>query len=60
MLEHMKFLGGAPAKFIRKRFDDETIEKLIETQWWDWDDKKLQEMGKYFSEVEKFIERISQ
>ena len=52
--------GGGPAKFIRKRFDDETIEKLIETQWWDWDDKKLQEMGKYFSEVEKFIERISQ
>lgn len=47
--------AGNPARFIRKRFDDETIEKLLESQWWNWDDEKLTEMGAYFSSVEKFI-----
>ena len=30
-------VGGNPAKEIRKRFDDETIELLLEIKWWDWD-----------------------
>lgn len=28
--------GGNPAKLIKKRFDDETIKLLLETQWWDY------------------------
>ena len=28
--------GGVPAKFIKKRFSDEIIEKLLEIQWWNW------------------------
>ncbi len=27
--------GGNPAKFIRKRFDDEVIDALLELRWWD-------------------------
>lgn len=27
-------VGGVPAKIIRKRFDDETIEKLLKLKWW--------------------------
>lgn len=27
--------GGVPAKFIKKRFSDEQIEKLLELKWWD-------------------------
>lgn len=34
-------VGGIPAKPIRKRFDDETIEKLEELQWWDWNEEKI-------------------
>lgn len=34
-------LGGNPAKEIRKRFDDETIELLLALQWWDWDVQKI-------------------
>ena len=34
-------VGGVPAKPIRKRFDDETIEKLEALRWWDWDDEKI-------------------
>lgn len=29
-------VGGNPAKLIRRRFDDDTIKKLIKLQWWDW------------------------
>lgn len=29
--------GGNPARFIRKRFSDEEIEKLLQIKWWDWD-----------------------
>lgn len=30
-------VGGNPATIIRKRFDDATIERLLQIQWWDWD-----------------------
>lgn len=29
-------VAGVPAKLIRKRFDDETINRLEEIRWWDW------------------------
>jgi virginiamycin A acetyltransferase len=36
-------VGGIPAKPIRKRFDDETIEFLQKIQWWNWDVSKIAE-----------------
>lgn len=29
-------VGGVPARIIRKRFDDETIERLLAAAWWDF------------------------
>ncbi len=29
-------VGGTPAKAIKKRFDEKTIRKLQQTQWWNW------------------------
>lgn len=34
-------VGGNPANEIRKRFDDETIQTLLEIRWWDWDIEKI-------------------
>lgn len=34
-------VGGVPARQIRKRFDDETIKKLLTLQWWNWDYEKI-------------------
>lgn len=34
-------VGGNPAKIIRKRFPDETIEKLLQIRWWDWPYEKI-------------------
>ena len=35
-------VGGVPAKIIRKRFDDDTIELLKKMQWWNWSKKRIQ------------------
>ena len=40
-VEPYAIVGGNPAKLIKYRFDDETIEKLLELKWWDWDIKKI-------------------
>lgn len=34
-------VGGVPAKQIRKRFDDKTIEKLQSLEWWNWGEDKI-------------------
>lgn len=34
-------VGGVPAKPIRRRFDDKTIEKLEALRWWDWDEARI-------------------
>ncbi|MEY8296972.1 MAG: CatB-related O-acetyltransferase [Emergencia timonensis] len=36
-------VGGIPARPIKKRFSEETIEKLLDLQWWDWPREKLAE-----------------
>ena len=33
--------GGNPAKLIKKRFDDITIQKLLQISWWNWDPEKI-------------------
>ena len=34
-------VGGNPAKSIRQRFDDATIESLLAVAWWNWDIDKI-------------------
>ena len=33
--------AGNPAKLIRKRFDDDMIERLLNTEWWNWPEDKI-------------------
>jgi virginiamycin A acetyltransferase len=42
-VEPYTIVGGTPAKVIRKRFDDKTIEKLLQIQWWNWEIEKIME-----------------
>jgi virginiamycin A acetyltransferase len=34
-------VGGNPAKEIKKRFSRETIKKLLQLKWWDWEIDKI-------------------
>lgn len=36
-------VGGVPAREIRQRFDDRTIARLRELQWWDWPEEKIRQ-----------------
>jgi virginiamycin A acetyltransferase len=36
-------VGGNPATIIRKRFDDETIGRLLKIAWWEWSAEKITE-----------------
>lgn len=40
-IEPYTIVGGNPARIIRKRFDDKTIELLEELKWWDWTVEKI-------------------
>lgn len=42
---------GNPARVVKKRFDDETISKLLDLKWWDWDIEKISD------NIEKLISR---
>lgn len=50
--------AGNPAKLIRKRFDDETIDKLLKSQWWKWDEEKIKKYADKFNSSEDFIKEL--
>jgi virginiamycin A acetyltransferase len=40
-VEPYTIVGGNPARVIRKRFADETIDFLLNLRWWDWPVDKI-------------------
>lgn len=34
-------VAGNPAKVVKMRFDDKSIERLLHISWWNWDIKKI-------------------
>ncbi len=40
-VEPYAIVGGNPAQFIRKRFDEQTITRLLAIKWWDWPVEKI-------------------
>lgn len=51
-------VAGNPAKVIRMRFKADLVARLLESQWWLMDEKKLQELGEYATDPEQFLARI--
>lgn len=52
-------MGGVPAKIIRYRYDQETINKLLLIRWWDWSDEKIRD-NLYLlqsDDIRKFIDK---
>lgn len=52
--------AGNPARFIRKRFDDEIIKRLLEIKWWNWDDKIIKENAVLFENPSKFFKHYAE
>ena len=34
-------VAGNPARVVKTRFDDQTIDALLDIPWWDWDAEKI-------------------
>lgn len=41
-IEPYTVVGGNPAKPLRKRFDDKTVQTLQDIKWWDWPIEKIE------------------
>lgn len=39
---------GVPAKVIKYRFDEQTISRLLDMKWWEWDIEKLYDLKEHF------------
>jgi virginiamycin A acetyltransferase len=50
---------GCPVTIIKYRHSPEVIEKLLRIKWWNWDSEKLQNIEKYFDDVEGFVAKYS-
>ena len=42
-VEPYSVVGGNPARFVKKRFDDELIDLLLRVRWWDFAPERLAE-----------------
>lgn len=49
-VEPYSIVAGAPAKHIRYRFDDDTVNKLLALNWWDWPDEKVAQYAQFFND----------
>lgn len=50
---------GNPVEFKKFRFEPETINKLLNIKWWNWDDQTIKERMNDFVDVRKFVEKYA-
>lgn len=53
-------VAGNPAKEVKKRFDDQTVKKLLKIKWWDFDENKINDISDILlsSDIKKLITKI--
>ena len=51
-------VGGNPAKLIRMRFSNETIDELIKSEWWYLDEDILRKCSKNIKDPKLFLKSI--
>jgi len=49
---------GVAAKVIKKRFDDKTIQRILDSKWWDWDRTTLEAHFSDLLDVESFLKKF--
>ena len=51
-------VAGSPAKVIKYRFDEDTIQKLLDSKWWELSDNDLQQYSQYINQPLEFLQMI--
>jgi acetyltransferase-like isoleucine patch superfamily enzyme len=49
--------AGNPAKLIKRRFNSDIANELLDMKWWEWEDTKILKYGPYFNDVPELIRR---
>jgi len=49
---------GVPAKVIKKRFDEKTIDGILKSEWWNWDRATLEKNFEQFLSVDDFLKKF--
>ncbi|MAS07458.1 MAG: chloramphenicol acetyltransferase [Ahrensia sp.] len=58
-VEPYTVVGGAPAKFIKRRFEPDLAEAMQRIAWWDWPDERLdREKDAFDLPAEEFVARF--
>jgi acetyltransferase-like isoleucine patch superfamily enzyme len=49
--------AGNPARVVKMRFDDKTIDRLLKIRWWEWDDGRIDRAVPHLlsTDVEAFL-----
>jgi acetyltransferase-like isoleucine patch superfamily enzyme len=60
-VEPYSIVGGNPARLIKYRFDKDTIDKLLNIQWWHWDIEKINNHLSLMcsSNINEFIKNVN-
>ena len=51
-------VAGVPAKVLRKRFEDDIIEKLLQTRWWEKEDEEIRKFAKTMNDPELLLKEL--
>lgn len=52
-------VAGNPAKVLRHRFSNKTVERLLRIAWWDWPDEKvLANVEWFYRPITEFVEHF--
>lgn len=49
---------GCPIKILRYRFDEKTVDKLLELKWWDLNPKAINKLLPYLDNIDHFIKEL--
>lgn len=52
-------VAGCPARIIKYRFNEDTINSLLNSQWWLMSDKQLVKIAKYMNNPTAFLSKIN-
>lgn len=55
-VEPYAIVGGVPARILKKRFQQSTIDRLLEIRWWDSDEETLRKYSDLFGDPDTFVE----
>lgn len=59
-VEPYSVVGGVPAREIKKRFDEKTIERLVSSRWWELDETTLEKLAPLFGDPSAFLDAIEE